>query len=77
VKQDEAAHVRFLINRARAGDEQQVGGEFGERTQFEPNPLLSSPIWVKEERALELFRSEGEVKVPEGVLSFLEEKPRP
>lgn len=72
VAPEEAAHVRFLINRSRPGDEQQLEHHLRDIIGDEPNALVNERCWVKEQRTLELFRSDGELKVPEGVLFFLE-----
>lgn len=73
VEPEEAAHVRFLINRSRPGDEQQLEHHLRAIVGDEPNALVNERRWVKEQRSLELFRSDGELKVPEGVLAFLGE----
>nr|WP_301340392.1 P-loop NTPase [Corallococcus exercitus] len=72
VNEEEAHHIRFLINRARSGDEQQLKDLLSQALGYEPNPLINNPLWVKEERTWELFRTVGEPIIPEGPLPFLE-----
>jgi hypothetical protein len=73
VREEERPQVRFLINRVPTGDANQVRGMLEDVLAEEANRLLLEAVPVKEDSALQLFRSNKKLEVPVEALAFLEE----
>ncbi len=73
VRDEERAQIRFLINRFPQGDAQQVRGMLEDILAGEANPLLLEAVPVREDPALQLFRSKARLEIPASALAFLDE----
>ncbi|WP_309896698.1 P-loop NTPase [Archangium sp.] len=74
VRDEERPHIRFLVNRVPSGDAHQVRGMLEDVLAEEANPLLLDAIPVREDPALQLFRSSSKLDIPREALSFLGEE---
>lgn len=58
VGEEESRHIRFLANRVRPGDEHQVRGHLKDILTEHANRILLDAVPVREEPALQFFRSD-------------------
>jgi hypothetical protein len=74
VRDEERPHIRFLVNRVPSGDAHQVRGMLEDVLAEEANPLLLDAMPVREDPALQLFRSSSKLDIPREALAFLGEE---
>jgi hypothetical protein len=58
IKPGEQTRIRFLVNRSRGADQQQLRALFEKRlSEAEPNVLLNDPEWIEEQSGMSIFRA--------------------